>query len=61
MSMDFKREDDSENPWRIDSARYKFAPYLIVHCNRTEVLHPTQTIVFEGLSAGPTFGVFTVT
>ena len=28
-----------ENPWQIDSARYKFAPWLIVHCRRTETYY----------------------
>lgn len=65
MSMDFKREDDSENPWRIDSARYKFAPYLLVHCRRTEILSSstltTTTMLWTGFSAGEYIGAWSIT
>lgn len=55
-----------DNPWQIDSARYKFAPYLITHCRRTETIEASatttpslQTIIFTGFSSSA-FGAFSL-
>lgn len=53
-------QDYEEPQWQMDSARYKFAPWLIVHCRRTEQQTFTATtIVMTGFN-GTAIGSFSI-